>query len=269
MTISLRGTAVGLGAAADTNSPFGSQNYSYPTGFDGTSDIIFAICGAKFSTASQYSNPLDEPTASPIAAGTTVVYNIADWVAEGTTTTGNGSGSAFLQVNYSIQAHSSSTHNNPVQTHNVGYSPSMIATIAFQKTNPGLWTVEATDAIDVTATGTTFVLTGATQLNFTSGDVVMLVTCHNDNVTNESEPSITIPGCTVGTITERLSTNSTATGNDGSLWCYTAEITSGTATGVPSASITTASGESNGVAVFVRINEPLRTSDEYWGMLPI
>lgn len=254
MTISVRGIATGLTGSNDTATPFLNMTYTIPTG-EQTGDLIFGMCGAKWSTASQYSSALGVPA----------TYNLVDWVAEGTTVTGNGTGSAYLQV---IQKTATSgAEADPAQVFTVGYSPAMTAMITFQKTNPGIWTVESTDAID-TNTASPFSLTGAATLGFTTGDYIMLVTAHNDDVTAEVLTSLTVTGCVVGTVTERLQTNATNSGNDGSMWCYTAEILSGTATAAPQASINTAATEGNGVAIFVRIIEPPRTSDEYWGMLP-
>lgn len=254
MTISLRGTATGLSGVSDTTSPFANQTYTVPTG-EQVGDLLITMCGAKWSTASQYTTSMSVPTD----------YTLLNWYNEGSTTTTNGGGSAYLQL--TTKTATSTAETNPVQTFSVGYSPAMLAMIAFQKTNPGDWILESTFQRQ-TSTTSPLDVTGAATLNFTAGDTIMVVTAHNDDVTNESFSLLEIPGCTIGTVTERLPTNSTAQGNDGSMWCYTAEILTGTATGEPRIVINTAAGEANAVAIFVRIAEPPRTSEEYWGMIP-
>lgn len=255
MTISLRGTATGLAGFSDTATPFANQTYVVPTG-EQVGDLLITMCGAKWSTATQYTQSMAVPTD----------YALLNWYNEGSTTTGNGSGSAYLQL--TTKTATSTAETDPVQTFAFGYSPAMLAMIAFQKTNPGAWILQSTFQRQ-TATASPLDVTGQATLNFEAGDVVMVVTAHNDDVTNEALSSLQIPGCTIGTVTERLATNSTAQGNDGSMWCYTATVLTGPATGAPRIVVNTNAGEANGVAIFVRIAEPPRTSDEYWGMLPI
>lgn len=232
-------TATGLTAAADVTTPFATLTYTLPTGHT-TGDLLVAIyAGKPFNT--QPSTPTDYTSIVDVASGTTAM--------------GNGTGSVRLRV---FQKTHDGTEANPTSTFTAQYSPGMVAMLAASKTPPGAWVVDATTA---TAETTSVALTGAAQLAYTRNDEVVVVIAHRDNDATETNPVITVPGCTVGAVTQQLASTTTATGNDGELYVYRAQITSGTASGAPQFAATVAASEGWVAAAFLRIAEPAGAVD--------
>lgn len=235
MAISLR-AATGLTAGTST-----AITWTMITG-EQANDLLIACYGGK---------PYNATFSTPPSG-----YTARSGGANGTTANGVGAGSVYAIAYTKVAA--SASEANPTGTLNTAPSPSMVAMLGLQSTNAGNgWTIESTNGSDATATGTTFSATGAATLAYTAGDWVVVLLVHNDDSSSDSAFGITVPGCTVGTVTQRLTgTLTTATGNDGRMYVVTAEITGGTATGAPTITATTGSGDADGQAVFLRVEEP-------------
>ena len=250
MSITWR-TATGLTAGADTTAAFADRTATLPTGHS-SGDLLILFAGGK---------PYTTDGSAPTSGEYTSLVNITS----GTTGMGAGTGSVRLQVFHKTHDGSEAA---PAQTFSAQYSPWMQAMAAASKTNAGSWTVEAST---VTAETTSVNVTGGTTLNFETGDHVIVAILHRDDDATHASSSVTIPGCSLGTLTELLTTNVTATGNDGALYVYQAEVTSGTASGAPQFT-TTVGGSEGWVAVaFLRIVEPAAeiaaTTSDNWGGL--
>jgi hypothetical protein len=250
MSITWR-TATGLTAGADTTAAFANRTATLPTGHT-SDDLLILFAGGK---------PYTTDGSAPTSGEYTSLVNITS----GTTGMGAGTGSVRLQVFHKTHDGSEAA---PAQTFSAQYSPWMQAMAAASKTNAGSWTVEAST---VTAETTSVNVTGGTTLDFETGDHVIVAILHRDDDATHASSSVTIPGCSLGTLTELLTTNTTATGNDGALYVYQAEVTSGTASGAPQFT-TTVGGSEGWVAVaFLRIVEPAAeiaaTASDNWGGL--
>lgn len=263
MAIGFR-AAAGLAAAADTTSPFANQNYTLPTGH-ASGDLLLTLAGVKWSTAGAFSASQTAPTG----------YSVVNWDSNGTTTTGNGTGSVWAQI---AQKTHSGTESAPAQTFSTGYSPAMLGMIALSKASGSVWNLDSAYAADTDTTSTTFVADGGgvngsgNSLTMDAGDWIAALVVHRDDTITHTTPVLRIGGSngTSITITERLATNTTNTGNDGAMYLYTG-TTASTLTGTPYFSVTTPTGASDGVAIFVRIREeaPPIGSVESWGFLSI
>lgn len=234
--------ATGITATADVATPFANQSYTLPTGH-AAKDLLIAFYGGK---------PYGTVPSTP-----------ADWTAQsgganGTTDMGVGTGSVYAVAFTKVHDGSES---NPASTFSAQYSPAVRAALLIRdhdsmSTN---WTVTSTKGSDSTATGTGFSAAGASNLSYTTGDIVVVLLVHNDDSSADSSIGVSIPGCTVGTVTQRLTgTLETGTGNDARMYVATAEITAGTSSDVPTVTATTGSGDSDGQAVFLRVQRPTR-----------
>ena len=248
MTIGFR-AATGLTATTDTATPFANITFTIPTGST-TGDLMLAFYGGKlFSTI-----PGDPTDFIPL-----------DTIANGTTAGAGGTGSVRASAWYKIY---DGSETNPQSTMPAQYTPAMTAMISLTKTEEN-WTVQATDAIDAASGGTGYSATAATTLPFFVGDWVIASYVHNDDSSNTTGFNITIPGCTLGTITQRLTgTLTTATGNDGRMYVVTAPITAGAATGPAVISGTTGANDSDGASIVILARE-WSPSRESWGILSI
>lgn len=116
---------------------------------------------------------------------------------------------------------------------------------------------------------------GDTTLTVRQNDWIVIVTGHKSDSATESAATMTLSGATISAFTERLPTNTTTTGGDGSMYIYTGTvtaITSGTeATATPVVNITTASTWSEGPVYVLRVREPDPNTAfvESWGMVQI
>lgn len=149
----------------------------------------------------------------------------------------------------------------PSGTVSAAPSPRMTGMLALSRGGTS-WDVAGTTGGDTDATGTSVSITGAADPGVASGDhVVVYVAMPSDGGNPPSVATITVPGCTVGTVTRQGATRITTSGNDGSLVAYEAPITAGTSTGAPSISFTAGtSGFSSAAAVFVRLREVSTTT---------
>jgi hypothetical protein len=224
----------GITAGADTNSPYAGRTYTLPSGTT-SGDLLVGFYGGK---------PYD--TVPSIPSG----YTAQSGGANGTTANGNGSGSVYAVA--FTKTHSGS-ESDPSSTMAAGYSPAITAMLAIQPDSAVTWAVTSTKGSDSAATGTNFSATGESTLDYTTGDVVVVQIVHNDDSSGDSGFRLSIPGCVVSTPIQRLTgTLTTSTGNDGRMYVLTAGIISGTATGAPTVTATTGSGDSDGQAVFLR-----------------
>lgn len=239
MTISLR-AATGITATSDTKAPFGNLTYTLPTGHS-TDDLLIAFYGGK-----PYNTVPSTPTD----------YTAQSGGANGSTAMGAGSGSVYAVAFTKVHDGSES---NPTSTFAAQYSPGIRAMIALDSDVSGSgWSVESTNGSDSTATGTTFSATGASTISLTTGDWIVVLLVHNDDSSSDSAFAITVPGCTLGSVTQQLTgTLTTATGNDGRMYVLTAPIDSGTASGAPTVTATTGTNDSDGQAVFLAVKEPV------------
>lgn len=240
--------ATGITATADTTTPFANITWTMIAG-EQAGDLLLAFYGGKpFNTV-----PSDPSTYTPLSG-----------IANGTTANGAGSGSVYAKAWYKQAL--STAEANPTSTMAAQYSPAMAAMIGLTK-DGDTWTVQSTTGIDAASAGTSYSVTGAATLPYTTGDWIIASAVHNDDSSSNSSPAITIPGCTVGTVTQRLTgTLTTATGNDGRMYVYTAPITAGTATGAPTLTATTGNADSDGTTVFILARENFLPK-EYWGIM--
>lgn len=242
-------SATGLTATADTATPFANITFTLPANTQ-TDDLLIAVYGGK---------PFNTVPGDPVSGN---AYTQAASIANGSIASGVGSGSVFAEIWHKTH---DGTEGNPTSTMPAQYSPAMTAMLALRKTVPGLWTVESTTAIDANAAGTTYSATAAATLRFAPGDWVIASYVHNDDSSANSAFNISIPGCTVDQITQRLTgTLTTGTGNDGRMYVVTGRITSGIATDVAVISATTGNNDSDGASIILLVREPFQES---WGYL--
>lgn len=240
-------SATDLTSAADTAAPFGNITFTLPANTQ-TNDLLIAIYGGKpFNT-----NPGD-----PVFGN---AYTAASAIANGTTANGVGSGSVLAEMWYKTH---DGTEGNPTSTMPAAYSPAMTAMVALRKTVAGNWTVQSTTAIDAAAGGTTYSATAAATLPFAPGDYFVVSYVHNDDSSVNTAFNISIPGCTVEQLTQRLKgTLETGTGNDGRMYTITGRIATGIATGAATVTCTTGNNDSDGASIILLVREP---SEEAWG----
>lgn len=233
-------TATGITASSDTTSPFANLSYTLPTGHT-TNDLLIAFYGGKpYGTIP--STPTDY---APQSGG-----------ANGSTAMGSGTGSVYAIAFTKVHDGSES---NPASTFSAQYSPGIRAMVkATDSSGLGSWLVASCKGSDATSTGTTFSATGDATLALQPGDWLVALYVHNDDSSSSSSFALSVPGCTLDTVTQRLTgTLTTATGNDGRMYVVTAEVLSGTASGAPTATCTTGSSDSDGQVVFLLVRPPI------------
>lgn len=225
--------ATGIAASADTASPFAALSYTLPADTK-AGDLLIACYGGK---------PYDTVPSTPSG------YTARSGGANGTTAMGSGAGSVYAVA--FTKTHSGS-ESNPSSTFSAQYSPGVRAMVALRDPDTTAWTVTSCKGSDSTATGTGFSATGDATLGYSVGDVVVVLLVHNDDSSSSSSFGLSITGCTLGTVTQRLTgTLTTATGNDARMYVLTATVTAGTATAAPVVTATTGSGDADGQAVFL------------------
>lgn len=116
------------------------------------------------------------------------------------------------------------------------------------------WSTPAGVRFTRTTASQTFGGTASATLDLAAGDVVLIHVISRDDESNTHTISgISVPGCTLGTVTQAPAgaiTNSL--GNDLSGSCAYAQVLTGTASGAPSATVTLNTSESGGI-IFWRI----------------
>lgn len=233
-------TATGITASSDTTSPFANLSYTLPTGHT-TNDLLIAFYGGKpYNTVP--STPTDY---APQSGG-----------ANGSTAMGAGTGSVYAIAFTKVHDGSES---NPASTFSAQYSPGIRAMVkATDSSGLGSWLVASCKGSDATATSTTFSATGDATLPLQPGDWLVALYVHNDDSSSSSSFALSVPGCSLDTVTQQLTgTLTTGTGNDGRMYVVTAEVLSGTASGAPTATCTTGSGDSDGQVVFLLVRPPI------------
>lgn len=233
-------TATGITASSDTATPFANLSYTLPTGHT-TNDLLIAFYGGK-----PYNTVPSTPTDYVARSGG----------ANGTTAMGSGTGSVYAIAFTKVHDGSES---NPASTFSAQYSPGIRAMVkGTDSSGLGTWRVESCKGSDATATSTTYSATGDATLPLQAGDWLVALYVHNDDSSSSSAWALSVPGCSLGTVTQQLTgTLTTATGNDGRMYVVTAEVTSGTASGAPVATCTTGSGDSDGQTVFLMVRPPI------------
>jgi hypothetical protein len=137
-------------------------------------------------------------------------------------------------------------------------SPGIIAEVVFRKTVAGAWSTASAFGDDATqSTGVDAInVTAASDPGFASGDLVVIAYGLTTDAGTLTNPDLTVPGCTTGTLTERSLFRSTVS-NDGGIWIFTAPVTGGTSTGAPVFTADTDNlNSSAGPALFLRLREP-------------
>lgn len=251
MTISLRGTATGLTGGTTANLAF-----TLPTGVV-TNDLLVAVAGWK-------------PFSTTISSGSlTTEWTSQSPGANGSTANGVDVGSVYAQAWTKVH---DGSEGNPSGSLSSAPSPRMSGMIAFQSTVAGSgWDVDSTNGSDAVVTGSTFSATGAADIGYKAGDWALVLVVHKTEAATHTSPSLTISGTTVGTLTQRLATTTTTSGNDGGMFLYTAEIISGTSNLAPVFTVTTGgTNVSDGQVIFLRISDPVSLAPEgVWGTLTI
>lgn len=237
MTITFRG-ATGCVGSSDTASPYSSRNYGSSITGQSAGDLLFALWGGK---------PYSTSPSSP----TNATYTTLARRESGTTAEGDSTGSVAAQIFYKTSA-GASEPNSPISDYSAPYNPAVRAVAGFYKSVAGSWTVEScvgsteSDPISVT---------GSSQLNFATGDVIAVLVTLNNN-SDLSSPSLSVSGCTLANLTQRLPSTTAASGDDGGMCLYTADVTAGSATAAPSFSATSSPSNTAASIIFVRIAEP-------------
>ena len=234
----------GVTGSNDTSSPFAALNRSTPATSAG--DLMFIVSACKpYST----NWTLDDSN-----------YNLLVDAVDGTTAMGNGTGSMHMQV-WAQQA--TGSLGAVTLTPNAQYSPNIRASVKFTAADD--FDLAATYGTDSSASGTSFSASFNDALDIKAGDHLMLAVCHPDDPAAAAYSSInlSIPGLTLGTLTQRLSPTETTSGNDASLVVYECAVVSGTATGAGSFSVTVSSGDSSGIAALVRMREGIAPTSDF------
>jgi hypothetical protein len=222
-------TSVTIGT--DANVTFAHPSPLYP------GDLLLAIYAGKSYSA--------EITSGTFLSDYTQISNHSN----GSVVNSNGFGSVRLQVGWRTNTGQAAPAGTTSETPN----PRLSAMAAYQNAT-GQWDVEASDADDVDATGTSISATAAETMDIKAGDYLLFVLGAGDNI-SVSGTNISIPGCTWAGLGTHVS-GSTTTGNDGALrviWC---SVDSGTASGPPTLTTTSSVAEASNVAgTFVRLRE--------------
>ena len=133
--------------------------------------------------------------------------------------------------------------------------PTMTAMLAFHKSS-GEWHLSCT----TTSCETNVInVTGTSQLGYKAEEMVVVIIVHNSDEALPSNPVITIPGCTVGPISQLLSINNSALGRNASMYVYAAQVVSGTASGKPSFSHTVQNNKGYATVTFLRVGTTFNT----------
>lgn len=240
MAITFR-AATALTASTDIATPFANITWTLPTGAV-ANDLLIAGYAAKNFAA--------------IPNGPTG-YTLANAGANGTVATGVGAGSVYVAGYYKNH---SGTESAPSSTMSFPYALAMRGMIALTKSTANAWGVAGTMGYDRDASGSTnaFDATGSNVLPYTTGDWIVAIVGHNDDSssTTFAANALSVPGCVVGTSTQRLTgTLTTLTGDDGRMYIVTASITSGTATGLPRIIGTTGNNDSDGTVLFMIVRD--------------
>lgn len=242
--------ATGITAATDTIAAFADIAWTLPAG-TATNDLLLAFYGGK---------PFGSNPAAP---------NAGEYVSVNTITNGstaNAAGAGSVRATIWSRTHDGS-EGNPTATIAAAYDPGISAMIALRKSNPGAWITTSTTAIDATSTSTTYSATGAATLDFNPGDWIVASLVGNDDSSNFSAWAISIAGCTLSAVTQRLTgTTTTATGLDGRMNVITAQILTGKATGAPVITATTGNADSDGASIIMLVREP---AIETWSSLSL
>jgi len=239
MTISIvtGGDTTNLGVA-DILTPFANQAIVLPTNHV-THDLLLLGAGCKNYTTTMVVN----------------TFTATSTITNGTTAEGASSGSMRCSAWYKID---DGSETDPSIIFSAAYNPMMAWILGLRSTTVAdTWVVTNTTATDATETGTTFSATGAATLAFNTGDWVVVFVSSNTETTAMTSGAITATGATFGTLTEQISDNITTIGNDGAFYCWTGEVSAGPATAAPVFTATTASGDSDGSCIILRIQEPV------------
>lgn len=170
--------------------------------------------------------------------------------ANGTVASGSGVGSMKLYCRAGEYAGSGSLG----VTLSGGPAPSVVASVSIAKSPVGTWDLEYTDADDSSTSGTSVSVTGGATLDIVAEDWLLWIVIGPDDVPFSAE-SITVPGCTLGAITQLIGTTTTTTSGDAFVRVYKVEVVSGTASGAPSASATTTNNVSSATSAFLRLRD--------------
>lgn len=244
MTISHRNTQ-GIGSGTTT-----ATGFVIPTGH-ALNDFLLATFACKPYTA--------EVTAGTFITDYTALVNRTN----GSVANALDVGSLRMQCRYKIHDGSEVA---PTGTVNASPSPRMNMMSAFSKTVDGAWDVITETADDNDTTLTAVSCTAASTMDIKAGDMLIFIPAAQTDTTVNSSV-VSVPGCTLGTLTLGTATNATTSGNDGMLRLYYVTVTSGTATGPPvyTANVTT-SGKSLIMGQFIRLREPTPPAvTDYWG----
>ncbi len=137
-------------------------------------------------------------------------------------------------------------------------SPAIQSMLEFSKTNSGAWSIASAFGADNTqSTGTAAInIAAGSDPGYQAGDVIVIAYVSPTDAGTYTNPAITIPGCTVSNLAG-LVDYSTATGNDGHLFIWSASVMAGTSTAAPQfqCDVDTLNA-SAGVALFARLREP-------------
>lgn len=222
-------------AFIDTSAPWLDMTWTLPTGHT-ADDLLVLFAGGK---------PYD--TGVP---GVPSGYTDLGSGANGTTAVGAaGTGSVFSCARCKVH---SGTEYTPSATMSGATNPVLRFAIALYCDDPATWDVDSCHGSDATETGTAYSATGDATLDFQTGDWVVASFYSNDDQGGASGLTVTIPGCTLGTVST-LTSNATSSGQDGRGYIIAAEITAGTASGAPVVSCTTSTGESGGQSTILRV----------------
>lgn len=236
MTISFRG-ATGL-----TANTVVAVTWTLPGNLAANDLILACYAGKPFNATFGATNPPQGYT----ALGSAVNSNVANGVG-----VGSNHGVAYWKV------HNGAEGATMTGTLGVAPSPSMAAVAGFRSDRGGTaWSVQTTVGSDVVVTGTTFSALGSASLVFYPGQMLVVAAATPDDSGTPSAWAVTASGITFGTAAQVLGTAITATGNDGALQVIRFPVTAGIGTVTPTFTMTAASGDSNGVAVFMLLTEP-------------
>jgi hypothetical protein len=128
------------------------------------------------------------------------------------------------------------------------------AMLCFSKAAGTTWGIVGASGDDA-AHGTNRTVASSTSIPLAVGDwVAVFVAVDTDASLTVSSPAITAPGITFGATTRGVTGPGSATGNDGNIESYRAQVTAGTATAVVTLNMTTVTNQC-GPAAFIRMRE--------------
>ena len=195
---------------------------------------------------------------------TTATYpTVSGWTqlmtqTNGSVASGAGTGSVRQTVFYRV--HTGGTQPEPYQYWNGMRRPNVSGFLSLRSDVTDEFTIDYTHGADTNASNTSVSATGGAQLDYSTGDYLAVFVMAKDEgsagVDQHSSKSVTIPGCTLGTLTTNLFI-ATSIDYDAYAAVLTAPINSGSATGVPTYTATAAgTSTSDPQVVFLRIAEP-------------